>query len=702
MRTIPKSLAKITSFTQTFLNKSIAVICLFMVVYTSTFAQILPSGSLGDWSNAGVQGGIPKYPNGVNVLDYGATGGGTVDDTDAIIAAIAACDNEEAVFLPAGTYLVQRTLNIDKPIVLRGEGLDSTHIIARHSNLGVLISSDRAGLEDLHFYTDWPEFDGNSGQKIQLYQTENSWVKGIEANGYCYWQINLIGTHHCEIRDSYIHSDPEDTLEILNTYGIMIIDGNASYNLVENNIFDWCAHNLLIQEFDGSDPSNNVFGYNFSWVTYRSGLTPPWSAATSMEFHNNSVLYNLVEGGMFDVGGFQSYGHHHNTFLRCRATQAGLFLGETNYAIGNELTEKKYPDFGGLNRIDPKAGGHIIHGNYIAGSGIQWDPTISDHNIPDSYYLSGRPEWFGDLDWPCYGGDLMPGNRRRSPAEVWYWSRMFPEETPSNLQGSNPGNDVVLTWNRESDPGREIDYIICKSRDNVHFYRIGETANTSFTDTEAENGHNYYYIRARNYLGGRNPLGELTIGDGLGGESDPTETIHVLVGGTPVDAASVTVTPASTTIEVGEDLQLAATVLPSDATNKLVSWSSDNISVATVNASGVVKGVSEGVATITVTTSDGGFTTTSSITVGGTILMEQTHLEKKDFSVFPNPAKDVLHFTFPDNQVKFVSIYNYAGQVVIVKKGTESSIDISELKAGVYFIMASGTNKNYYSKFIIK
>lgn len=46
----------------------------------------------------------------VNVRDYGATGGGTVDDTAAINAAIAACGNGGQVFFPAGTY--RTTANI--------------------------------------------------------------------------------------------------------------------------------------------------------------------------------------------------------------------------------------------------------------------------------------------------------------------------------------------------------------------------------------------------------------------------------------------------------------------------------------------------------------------------------------------------------------------------------------------------------------
>ena len=104
---------------------------------------------------------------------------------------------------------------------------------------------------------------------------------------------------------------------------------------------------------------------------------------------------------------------------------------------------------------------------------MQWDPSVDDHNIPDSYYLTSRPAWFGDLDWPPYGGDLMPNNKRRNPAEVRYWSMLYPEKNPSGLKADVSGNTFSLTWNNESDDERKVDFIICRSSDNVKFHRIG-------------------------------------------------------------------------------------------------------------------------------------------------------------------------------------------------------------------------------------
>lgn len=82
-----------------------------------------------------------------------------------------------------------------------------------------------------------------------------------------------------------------------------------------------------------------------------------------------------------------------------------------------------------------------------------------------------------------------------------------------------------------------------------------------------------------------------------------------------VPVASVTVTPATSTGAVGATVQLTANVLPSDATNKAGVWSSSDATKATVNASGLVSRVAVGTATITFTTTDGGRTGTSAITI---------------------------------------------------------------------------------------
>ena len=68
----------------------------------------------------------------------------------------------------------------------------------------------------------------------------------------------------------------------------------------------------------------------------------------------------------------------------------------------------------------------------------------------------------------------------------------------------------------------------------------------------------------------------------------------------------ITVTPDKATLtKAGENLQLTANVSPSYATNKNVTWTSDNEAVVTVDSTGKVTAVGNGTATITATTPNG-------------------------------------------------------------------------------------------------
>ena len=78
---------------------------------------------------------------------------------------------------------------------------------------------------------------------------------------------------------------------------------------------------------------------------------------------------------------------------------------------------------------------------------------------------------------------------------------------------------------------------------------------------------------------------------------------------------SVSLNTTSPRVAVGGTYQLVATVLPSGASNKAVTWTSATPAVATVSGSGLVTGVSAGTARITVRTTDGGFTAVSTVTV---------------------------------------------------------------------------------------
>ena len=81
-----------------------------------------------------------------------------------------------------------------------------------------------------------------------------------------------------------------------------------------------------------------------------------------------------------------------------------------------------------------------------------------------------------------------------------------------------------------------------------------------------------------------------------------------------VAVTSVVIAPNDVIIEKGNEITLTANVMPTNATNKEVTWVSDNNNIAAVD-NGVVKGVGKGTAVITVKTVDGNFTDKATITV---------------------------------------------------------------------------------------
>jgi uncharacterized repeat protein (TIGR02543 family) len=96
-------------------------------------------------------------------------------------------------------------------------------------------------------------------------------------------------------------------------------------------------------------------------------------------------------------------------------------------------------------------------------------------------------------------------------------------------------------------------------------------------------------------------------------DGSKTATCEVTVLRTPV--AGVALNSNTLSLEEGDYKTLTATVTPLDATNKNVSWNSSDISVAKVDGNGKVTAVKAGTATITVTTEDGGKTSTCEVTV---------------------------------------------------------------------------------------
>lgn len=134
---------------------------------------------------------------------------------------------------------------------------------------------------------------------------------------------------------------------------------------------------------------------------------------------------------------------------------------------------------------------------------------------------------------------------------------------------------------------------------------------------EANIRRNYYIIRVHDD-GINGPIVEqLEVtqnGYILTFETDKFST-YALAYSDEIMPIAVTLDVHESTITTGGTLQLSATVVPEDATNKKVMWTSSDLNVATVDQNGKVTAVGSGTCVITVTTEEGGKTDTCTIKV---------------------------------------------------------------------------------------
>jgi hypothetical protein len=303
-----------------------------------------------------------------------------------------------------------------------------------------------AGLEDLVV---WP--NGTSGQRIiGLHQAAFCWVKNVETDGtrntWSGRHIELYAqTYRCEIRGSYIHGSSNYN-QGGNAYGI---DYQGSECLIEDNIVRQLNKPIVGENSGGG----NVIGYNYVDEAVIGSLTNSWQEA-AISTHASFCHSDLIEGNHTpNIGSDATHGNNGwITYFRNWATGQNSSGYATTYrraifsdgwnremtSIGNVLWKPGVTINYGL--LTPSTGANPVYNGptsvYLLGSNAwtpgggnkpgadNWDngqaaalfhrhmdfdyksnaqydnPANAVKTLPDSLYLTTKPDFFGWNPWP--------------------------------------------------------------------------------------------------------------------------------------------------------------------------------------------------------------------------------------------------------------------------------------------------------------
>lgn len=308
----------------------------------------------------------------------------------------------------------------------------------------------QVGIEDLTLR----RLDSGSsrGSNIEFRYAADCWLQRITSE----WteRHHIVGREslHLEIRDSFIHGAKSKGSGGYG-YGVSL-NKHVTSALVENTIFYDLRHSMIIQ----MGANGCVFGYNYAEKNY-SDDDGGW-AKTYISLHGHYPFMNLFEGNIVAWAGIGDYWGPigpGNTLFRNRVqgtdrfdgigARHGISVGYVHGAqnlIGNELTggsiyysaANDHPDVDYADEWN-KA---VDHGNNIQG---RVTSAFTDPSLPDSFYLSGRPEFFGSMAWPPLGGDRVLASGTIPALERFRQRSVTPSDP---LPPSGAGSALPAWW----------------------------------------------------------------------------------------------------------------------------------------------------------------------------------------------------------------------------------------------------------------
>ena len=324
------------------------------------------------------------------------------------------------------------------------------------------MGATNAGVEDLQVSMN----DTGYGANFLMDGASTSWIRNVESNYTDGDHAQLHWGYRNEIRDSYFHD--AWTHSAGRTDADIFITDKTSGTLVENNalrrlhqsiMLNWgaagnvIAYNYIDSNFDSAGTNTlfgglNVHGAHPMFNLWEGNIAPKldadyfWGSSSHNTAFRNwfkgvAMIYGPLTGRSAEqtASGYWAsqalaavdlsqttrfYSLVGNVIGSDRqkamgkwtpmvvARQGRSYYTSNNpygYAFGYANLSDGGSDPGDTDKAYTTA---IVHGDYDVVTGtFRWNPGISRHDLPNSFYRSAKPAWFGSLAWPAFGP--MPG-----------------------------------------------------------------------------------------------------------------------------------------------------------------------------------------------------------------------------------------------------------------------------------------------------
>ena len=291
--------------------------------------------------------------------------------------------------------------------------------------------------------------------------------------------------------------------------------------------------------------------------------------------------------------------------------------GKTKYSVATKAYSgrwflKGYSDiYIDITRIGRDEAMHIE----AVGISLPGDSAASNSYVLYPEFVDEYNDWYHAIDIPfsTWKKSIKEKKINFCNTHIKLGKRVFTKEkgTKDKYTGTFC-KEALGTWYLQNSPEVQIVIEKCGGNKNAgDFYSI-ETTNFNLI-TFKNNINDFSTITAADKgdwkkLGISINNGALTITNKNGTRTFYKTKTYQKVSGISLDTTNMN-------LYIGDSKTLKATILPYNAYDKTVVWSSSNTSVATVSTSGVVTAKGEGTTTITVKTQDGNYTATCNVNV---------------------------------------------------------------------------------------